>query len=159
MAAADSLADYNFHGSSSSNSNSLEVGKRAKEGTSKSGKWLDGKKKGGGNKENSSNQSHNRDRKAVSCFICGDPHFARDCPRRAKLNVLFAEETSNEEEDSPVLLSPLQLLNAMRGAKVSPNKGLMYVKVHVNGMEVPSMLDTRAINNFVAEGVARKLGL
>ena len=33
------------------------------------------------------------------------------------------------------------------------------MKVHVNGIEVLAMLDTGATNNFVADGVARKLGL
>ena len=47
----------------------------------------------------------------------------------------------------------------MSAEKVSPQKGLMYVKVHVNGIEVLAMLDTGATNNFVADGVARKLGL
>jgi hypothetical protein len=157
MAAADSLADYNYS-PSSSNSNSLAVGKRAKEETSKSGKWSEGRKKDSGSRE-SSNLSQNRNQKPVSCFLCGDPHYMRDCPRKAKLNALCAEESSSEEEEPAVLLSPLQLLNAMRAEKVSPHKGLMYAKVHVNGTEVLAMLDTGATHNFVAEGVARKLGL
>jgi len=109
MAAADSLADYNYNPSSSSTSNSSMVGKKAREDTSRKEKWVDGKKRDGGNGE-SFNQSQNRVKKPISCFLCKGPHFQRDCPKNAKLAALLADRNGEKGDGAAVLLSPLQLL-------------------------------------------------
>lgn len=31
------------------------------------------------------------------CFLCDGPHFARNCPRKERLNALMASEGNNEE--------------------------------------------------------------
>lgn len=111
MAAADSLVDYNFSRSSSSNSNDPEVGNSVKEGTSRGGRWFDVAKRDGDSRQ-SSNLSSNKDRKSSGCYFCHGPHRVADCPERAKLNALVAAE-SNEGDDKPVVrMSVLEVLDA-----------------------------------------------
>ena len=83
----------------------------------------------------------------------------RDCPKKIRAAALLAEETSSKDEEGQVFLSPLQLLNALSAERSSQPRELMYAKALVNGAEVLAMLDTGATHNFVAEGVAKKLGL
>lgn len=111
MTAADSLVDFNFSPTSSSNSNDPEVGKSVKEGTSRSGKWFDAMKSGGNSKQ-SSNLSINKDRKAGGCFICEGPHRAKDCPKRERLTALVTAESEHGDDEPAVRMSALQILDA-----------------------------------------------
>ncbi|KAG8369570.1 hypothetical protein BUALT_Bualt14G0027100 [Buddleja alternifolia] len=82
----------------------------------------------------------------------------RDCPKHSKLNALMAEDDDSGKDVAPSRVNPLQLLSAIQGK--SPNhKGLMYVKITVNGKVVMAMIDTGATHNFVAEREIQKLGL
>lgn len=111
MAAADSLVDYNFIPSSSSNSNDPEVGRSVKEGTSRSGKWFDAVKRDG-NSRQSSNLSSKKDGKPGGCYFCHGPHRVADCPQRERLNALVAAESNEEDERPSVYMSALRVLDA-----------------------------------------------
>lgn len=56
-------------------------------------------------------------------------------------------------------MNPIQLLNAITTKKQAQFKGLLYVKVRVNGQEVNAMMDSGATNNFVSQRKAGKLEL
>lgn len=56
-------------------------------------------------------------------------------------------------------MNPLQLLNAITMEKQAQFKGLLYVKVRVNGQVVNAMMDCSATNNFMSQHKAGKLGL
>ena len=160
MAAADSLIDFKYASSASTNQKKApDAGKgKQKEGTSKNWKKFDGAKKDDGNKASSS-RPYTKDKKTNGCFICDGPHRARECPKRERINALVAEMGSSSANEPQTLLSPLQLLNALTVDKESPQRGLMYTTAKVNGKEVWAMLDTGATNNFVAAREATRLGL
>lgn len=92
IAAADNLVDFKCGPPSSSNSKKVPDGKKGKENSSKSGKKFEGKKKDGGNKQNSYH-SYNKDKKTTGCFICEGPHRARECPKQEKVSALIAESS------------------------------------------------------------------
>ena len=81
-----------------------------------------GQSREGGHKPSSS--SHNKfnkdkrsgDKPKLACFLCDGNHFARDCPKQAKLEALIQheEEESCQEETK---MGSLRLLNAIK-AKV-----------------------------------------
>uniref|UniRef100_A0A2C9UIZ6 Aspartic peptidase DDI1-type domain-containing protein n=1 Tax=Manihot esculenta TaxID=3983 RepID=A0A2C9UIZ6_MANES len=51
----------------------------------------------------------------------------------------------------------MHLVNAI--SEVSPLKGLLYVNIRLNSAEVLAMADTGASHNFLAERMAKTLGL
>lgn len=96
------------------------------------------------------------------CFICDGPHFAKNCPRRERLNALCVEEQSegNNEENEGVAVraNPIRLVT-LRTEKSVEGDGLMYVKALVNGKTVMAMVDTGATNSFLSERCVGDLGL
>ncbi|KAK4423142.1 hypothetical protein Salat_1896900 [Sesamum alatum] len=56
-------------------------------------------------------------------------------------------------------VNPLQLLSALQEKAAPKQKGLMYVRVQVNGKEVMAMVDSGATHNFVADYEIQMLGL
>lgn len=95
------------------------MAKRARKTLPRARKKIEGKKKDGGNKQ-SSYQSYNKDKKTAGCFICESPHSERKCPKREKVSALIAETSDDGVDESPLLLMPLQLLNAITTEKESP---------------------------------------
>ena len=162
IAAADSLIDYKL-GSSSSNLDKKKAkddGKKGKFG--KDGKKDKGKKKDGEHKPKGGAESSHGKKAYSGCFLCDGPHRARDCPRREKLSALIAQDGSDDEADDAranLRVNPLQLVNAITTENPSSFKGLMYLKVMVNGHAVQAMLDTGATNNFVSQRLVGSLGL
>ncbi|KAL0328234.1 UNVERIFIED_CONTAM: Transposon Ty3-G Gag-Pol polyprotein [Sesamum calycinum] len=80
----------------------------------------------------------------------------RDCPKRGTLNALVAE--ADDDEGGSPRVNPLQLVSALQ-ERSPTQKGLMYVRVHINGKAVMAMLDSGATYNFVANREIQKLGL
>ncbi|KAL0307084.1 UNVERIFIED_CONTAM: hypothetical protein Sradi_6125700 [Sesamum radiatum] len=80
----------------------------------------------------------------------------RDCPKQGKLNALMAE--ADNDEGGSTRVNPLQLVSAMQ-ERPPKQKGLMYVRVQINGKGVMVMLDISATHNFVAGREIQKLGL
>ncbi|GFY89872.1 hypothetical protein Acr_07g0000690 [Actinidia rufa] len=72
----------------------------------------------------------NGDKPKLSCFLCDGNHFARDCPKRAKLSALIRDdEEEHHQEEAKV--GSLRLLNAIKatvGKTKAPRKGRMYVE-------------------------------
>ncbi|KAK4391962.1 Transposon Ty3-G Gag-Pol polyprotein [Sesamum angolense] len=75
---------------------------------------------------------------------------------RGKLNALVAE--ADDDEGGSPRVNPLQLVSALQ-ERPPTQKGLMYVRVQINGKAVMAMLDSGATHNFVADREIQKLGL
>ncbi|KAG8374924.1 hypothetical protein BUALT_Bualt10G0046200 [Buddleja alternifolia] len=159
-AATDRLVDFHvIGGPDSEKKQSKDMGKdkgKNKYGKDGKSKFKKAKDAASGSKPKESQPEIDKSRKG--CFICGGDHRMRDCPKRSKLNALMAEDDDSGKDVAPSWVNPLQLLSAIQGK--SPNhKGLMYVKITVNGKVVMEMIDTGATHNFVAEREIQKLGL
>ncbi|KAG8371595.1 hypothetical protein BUALT_Bualt13G0104300 [Buddleja alternifolia] len=152
-AAADHLVDFRVVGGpdsekKKSKDGGKDKGKNGKYGKDGKSKFKKAKDAASGSKPKESQPEIDRSRKG--CFICGGDHRMRDCPKRSKLNALMAEDDDSGKDVAPSRVNPLQLLSAIQ--RKSPNhKGLMYVKISVNGKVVMAMIDTGATHNFVAE--------
>uniref|UniRef100_A0A803N8T1 Gag-asp_proteas domain-containing protein n=1 Tax=Chenopodium quinoa TaxID=63459 RepID=A0A803N8T1_CHEQI len=74
---------------------------------------------------------------------------------------MVAEELVTEAEDDevPIRVNPLGLLNVVRATTTNPYGGLLYVNVRVNGHDIKAMVDKGATHNFVSEGAAKRLDL
>uniref|UniRef100_A0A803N8G9 Uncharacterized protein n=1 Tax=Chenopodium quinoa TaxID=63459 RepID=A0A803N8G9_CHEQI len=72
--------------------------------------------------------------------------FARDCPKKGKLGAMVAKEPELEKEDEevPICVNPLSLLNAVRATTTDPYVGLVYVDVRVNENDIKAMVNTGA---------------
>ncbi|GFY91426.1 hypothetical protein Acr_07g0016220 [Actinidia rufa] len=90
---------------------------------------------GGPKPSYSSYNKSNKDRRSgdkpkLACFLCDGNHFARDCPKRAKLSALIQDE-EEEPHDEETKMGSLRLLNAIKAkvdlAKIT-KKGRMYVE-------------------------------
>jgi len=117
-----------------------------------------------------------------TCFICDGPHFARECPKREKLNAIRAGD-SDEGEGVVTHVNPMHVINclvvksgdgaaetrpvdkdlaridALRKGKSGTTDNLMYVKIGINGKDVNAMLDSGATHTFVADRLVKELGL
>ena len=118
----------------------------------------------------------------LTCFICDGPHFAREFPKREKLNAIRAGN-NDEEEGVVTRVNPMRVLNCLvaesgdaaaenchvdidmaridtlRKGKSGTTNNLMYVKIGINGKDVNAMLDSGATHTFVADRLVKELGL
>jgi len=115
-------------------------------------------------------------------FICDGPHFARECPKREKLNVIRVGD-SDEDEGVVTHVNPMRVINclvsksgdvaaenypvdkdlaridALQKGKSGATNNLMYVKIGINGKDANAMLDSGATHTFVANRLVKELGL
>ncbi|KAK4383420.1 hypothetical protein Sango_2777800 [Sesamum angolense] len=75
---------------------------------------------------------------------------------RGKLNAMVAE--ADDDEGGSTRVNPLQLVSALQ-ERPPKQKGLMYVRVQINGKAVMAMLDSGVTHNFVVDREIQKLGL
>ncbi|GKV33019.1 hypothetical protein SLEP1_g41575 [Rubroshorea leprosula] len=106
------------------------------------------------------------------CYLCGGPHWARECPQRNKLNALISA-VGEPSQAGETRLGAMQVLNAIRAevqsggdakARVAADqkgvgKTLKYVTVKIKGASVRALLDSGANQNLIAVSLAEKLGL
>ncbi|KAK4421846.1 hypothetical protein Salat_2135200 [Sesamum alatum] len=98
------------------------------------------------------------DKSKKGCYLCNSDHRMRDFPKWGKLNALVADTNNEEEEGGSTRVNPLQLLSALKEKPLPKHKGLMYVRVQLNGKEVMAMVDTGVTHNFVADREIQMLG-
>ncbi|GFS40482.1 hypothetical protein Acr_00g0068810 [Actinidia rufa] len=107
---------------------------------------------GGHKPPSSSHNKFNKDKRSgdkpkLACFLCDGNHFARDCPKRAKLSALIQNE-EEEPHHEETKMGSLRLLNTIK-AKVdlakTTKKGRMYVEVKVRGFNTRALVDTSPI--------------
>ncbi|XP_020101642.1 uncharacterized protein LOC109719402 [Ananas comosus] len=123
------------------------------------------KAKGGGDRRDQK-ERRGRERgpvpppKKLTCYVCGENHWARDCPNKKKLNAVQTEQGEGSAE--PTKMGALRLVNAVQGLASSSkplNKELLYIDVTLNGRATRALVDTGATHNFVAEAEAKRIGL
>ncbi|KAF3774330.1 hypothetical protein EJ110_NYTH51979 [Nymphaea thermarum] len=113
----------------------------------------------------------------VTCWVCGERHETRVCPKRVKptgqANAARATEADTSRSSANALqggdgeesrIGALQLLHAMtkgEEAKVAatPSTELMCIEILVNGKPTIAMVDTGATQNFISEEEVGRLGL
>lgn len=87
MAAADSLVDFKYASSSSTNPKKAPDSKKGKVIASRGWKKFDKAKRDDGNKPSSSQPPKHK-----GCYICMSSHLASFCPKKERVNALMAEE-------------------------------------------------------------------
>ena len=117
----------------------------------------------------------------AGCFICSGPHYARECPKKERLNAILVGDS--EQEETVTHINPMRVLNCLvaemqdsvaesslvetdlaridvlQQGKSGTVDTLMYVKLRVNDREIVAMLDSGATNTFVADRLVTQLGL
>lgn len=154
VAAADGLVDYKHVGSET------EKGKNGGKNHKDESRNKKNNGKNGTGDAKGDKQSQGVGDKG--CFICGGPHFARQCPKKERLNALSVEEEKdgdNEENEIGFARANPMRLVTLRTEKSVEDDGLMYVKALVNGKTVMAMVDTGATNSFIGGKCADELGL
>lgn len=94
--------------------------------------------------------------KPFGCFISIEPHRARDCLNKEKLNALIVAKEDHNESKTPTGVNPFQLLNAIQA---ETHKGMMYVKLAMGGQKVVALVNGGATHNFVSLWEVARLGL
>ncbi|KAG8383794.1 hypothetical protein BUALT_Bualt04G0050700 [Buddleja alternifolia] len=160
-AAADRLVDFRVIGGPNSEKKKSkdggkDKGNNGKYGKDRKSKFKKAKDAASGSKPKESQPKIDRFRKGY--FICGGDHRMHDCPKCSKLNALMAEDDDGGKDVALSRVNPLQLLSVIQG-KSRNDKGLMYMKIIVNGKIVKVMIDMGATHNFVVEREIQKLGL
>ncbi|XP_019059506.1 PREDICTED: uncharacterized protein LOC109117174 [Tarenaya hassleriana] len=125
---------------------------------------------------NSHGSGHVKDRSKPPkpCFLCGGPHWVRECPKRAKINAAEVRPDKSkgkgkekETDGDSAIVGSLHRFNTLNKpsstenaiASESPNRGLLYADIDIYGKIVPAMFDTGASHNFMDVGEAKKLKL
>ena len=108
------------------------------------------------------------------CFICDGPHFARECPKREKLNIIRVRDNDKDEgvvthvnlmrvinclvaksgdaaAETRHVDQDLARIDALRKGKSGTTNNLVYVKIGINGKDVNAILDLGATHMFVAD--------
>ena len=183
IAVADGLVDFKSvtrDGSVAAPSKTKVIDRRDEKKTKKfgGGGFKSANEKGKGKQSDSTAKDSKPN---AGCFICGGPHYARECSKREKLNAILVDEDGPEEtmthvnpirvlnclvadlEDSADESCPFEMdlvhLDALRQGKLGAIDTLMYVKIKVNDREITAMLDSGATNTFVADRLVQQLGL
>jgi len=186
IAAADSLVDFKTvtrDGSAAVPSKFKTRDKRDEKRKKKNfggGGYKPGFDKGKG-KQAEAQQSRDFNKPNAGCFICGGPHYARECPKKERLNAILVGDS--EQEEAVTHINPMRVLNCLiaemqdsvaesslvetdlaridvlRQGKLGAGDTLIYVKIRVNDREIVAMLDSGATNTFVANRLVTQLGL
>ncbi|KAA0061806.1 uncharacterized protein E6C27_scaffold89G00260 [Cucumis melo var. makuwa] len=132
------------------------------------------------NTENIWRRPNNRSppKRPLSCFICGRPHLARECPNKVDFHAFQAsliadsddksnqakDEVGNIDEGEKTRIGAIKYMSSLKkkaGERNVPvERGLLYVDTWINQKQTNStMIDSGATHNFIIELEARCLRL
>ena len=159
MAVVESFVEYKREDSSKPKPQSK--GNHAKGRGDKGSKGYTPKKRS--SKTSSGKEGKGKDKKKeftpkTNCFLCDEPHWAWNCPKRKALKTMIEEK----EKEGDAHVRSLQLLNALKVKlvpKMPQSKELMYVEALVNGKATTALVDIGVTHNFVSEDEAKRLKL
>ncbi|KAA0026252.1 protein DDI1-like protein [Cucumis melo var. makuwa] len=117
-------------------------------------------------------------KRPLSCFICGKPHLARECPNKVDFHAFQAsliadsDDKSNQAEDEvgqidggeKTRIGAIKYMSSLQkksGERHVPTKGgLLYVDTWINQKQTKStMVDSGVTHIFITEAKARRLRL
>lgn len=114
-------------------------------------------------------KSSSSEKKKMDCFLCGGPHWVRECPQKQKLNAMVTAMGNDAGSEEGTRMGSLRLLNKIskeqptnEGNKLNVlprSSGLIFVESIVNGVWAKSLFDCGATHNFVTKDEATRLGL
>nr|VVW92636.1 unnamed protein product [Nymphaea colorata] len=122
-------------------------------------------------------REYNGPPREVTCWVCGERHEARVCPKRVRptgqANAARATEASTSRSSANALqggdveesrIGTLQLLHTLTKEEetkvtTTPSTELMCIEILVNGRPTIAMVDTGATHNFISEEEVGRLGL
>ncbi|XP_010544438.1 PREDICTED: uncharacterized protein LOC104817059 [Tarenaya hassleriana] len=132
------------------------------------------------NNTQGSGQARGKSKPHNPCYVCGGPHWVRECLKRTKVNAMETQDEprsdkgkgksknkGNTIEDDAAIVESLHQFGTMSKpspsenalASESPNRGLLYADILIYGKSVPAMFDTGASHNFLDVGEAKGLKL
>ena len=65
----------------------------------------------GKGKQTDVQQSRDFSKPNTSCFICGGPHYTRECPKKERLNAILVDDS--EQEDRVTHINPMHVVNCL----------------------------------------------
>ncbi|XP_061956833.1 uncharacterized protein LOC133678522 [Populus nigra] len=115
IAAADSLVDFKMVTRDGSVAVPLKFKTRDKRDDKRDEKFGGGGYKPGFDKGKGKQadvqQSRDSNKPNSGCFICGGPHYARECPKKERLNAILVGES--EQEEAVTHINPMRVLNCL----------------------------------------------
>ncbi|CAM8925756.1 unnamed protein product [Rhodiola kirilowii] len=94
------------------------------------------------------------------CFLCGGPHWAKDCSQKKALSAIFSSPTQPpRKEASGSHMGSMRLLDAIYSTPKVQDRGLLFVDMVLKGQHTLAMLDTGATLNFLSIEEAARLGV
>ncbi|KAH1082521.1 hypothetical protein J1N35_022282 [Gossypium stocksii] len=94
----------------------------------------------------------------LRCYFCDGPHMKIDC---LKVSSVSAIKRSDEPEETEPIEKKTSRVNTMIlvPKKRNGGEGLMFIDINIAGQERSALVDTGALDLFISEKAARKLGL
>ncbi|GKV46854.1 hypothetical protein SLEP1_g53815 [Rubroshorea leprosula] len=124
-----------------------------------------------GGMETSRDGSGERPKRKQGCFLCGGPHWMRECPQWNKLNAIISA-LGEEPQARELRLGAMTVFNSIvaqkasggdakanGAAETSLGKTYKYVSVEIKGQSVPALLDSGADQSLIVASSTGELGL
>ncbi|GKV04959.1 hypothetical protein SLEP1_g17036 [Rubroshorea leprosula] len=137
----------------------------------KPSKPLKGKGKADDGTGERSNGGKEQPKAKRDCYLCGGPHWARECPQRNKLNAIISA-LGEEPQAKELRLGAMTVFNSILAQKASGGdakangavemslgKTYKYIAVEIKGESIPALLDSGADQSLIAVSSGEKLGL
>ncbi|CAL1372707.1 unnamed protein product [Linum trigynum] len=107
--------------------------------------------------QGSSSKGGKYEPKPMTCFLCDGPHRVRDCPRKARLAAMEAQD--EEPKAAEAKIGSIRKLGAVKTDVKESKRGRCYVLAQFMQGESKALVDTGATDNFLRVEEANRLGI